>query len=264
MKKLVVCVIVKNEARYLPEWLEYHLLLGVEHFYVYDNESDDNIHDALSDYDTLVTLIHWPGRLRQQLLAYQHFFHHHAHDAQWAAVIDADEFIRYQGPATLSSFLSEQAPDIGGLEFPWITFGTNGHKRRPSGLVIENYTMAHAVAPQQNCKSLCRPLAVDGGAIKSPHRLAYRPGWSAAACHQAVLALHHYTLRSYDDVVEKVRRGDAWSTETQAERWADQETAVAALMKKYDGGSVVEKALLPFGSEIHARFDARVKARSRR
>ena len=38
---LTVAVIVQNEARWLPEWLEYHLLpqVGVEHFYVYDDDS---------------------------------------------------------------------------------------------------------------------------------------------------------------------------------------------------------------------------------
>ena len=37
-----VACIIKNEGPYLKEWIEYHKLIGVEHFYVYDNESSDD------------------------------------------------------------------------------------------------------------------------------------------------------------------------------------------------------------------------------
>lgn len=38
---LAVCAIFKDEAAYLREWLDFHLLMGVEHFYLYDNGSSD-------------------------------------------------------------------------------------------------------------------------------------------------------------------------------------------------------------------------------
>ena len=40
--EVAICLIFKNEAAYLKEWIEYHRLLGVERFYFYDNESNDN------------------------------------------------------------------------------------------------------------------------------------------------------------------------------------------------------------------------------
>jgi hypothetical protein len=38
-----LCVItrVRNRASYLSEWVDYHRLLGVDHFYVVDDCSDD-------------------------------------------------------------------------------------------------------------------------------------------------------------------------------------------------------------------------------
>ena len=36
---LTLCAIAKNEGRYLQEWIEYHKMLGVEKFFIYDNES---------------------------------------------------------------------------------------------------------------------------------------------------------------------------------------------------------------------------------
>ena len=35
---LAVMLIVKNAAQYMDEWICYHKLVGVEHFYIYDNE----------------------------------------------------------------------------------------------------------------------------------------------------------------------------------------------------------------------------------
>ncbi|MBQ6975183.1 MAG: glycosyltransferase family 2 protein [Selenomonadaceae bacterium] len=43
MYDLVVVTIVRDEAPYIKEWIDYHLLAGVNHFLIYDNESSDNL-----------------------------------------------------------------------------------------------------------------------------------------------------------------------------------------------------------------------------
>ncbi|WP_281510165.1 glycosyltransferase family 92 protein [Muribaculum gordoncarteri] len=32
-----ICAIFRNEARYMREWIEYHLLIGVDHIFLYNN-----------------------------------------------------------------------------------------------------------------------------------------------------------------------------------------------------------------------------------
>ncbi len=44
---LSICGIMKDEGPYLVEWLEFHKLVGVEKFYLYDNSSSDNSIDIL-------------------------------------------------------------------------------------------------------------------------------------------------------------------------------------------------------------------------
>lgn len=63
---LSVCAIFKNEARYLKEWIEYHRVVGVDHFYLYNNNSSDRFYEVLKPYITqgVVTLIHWPDYLK--------------------------------------------------------------------------------------------------------------------------------------------------------------------------------------------------------
>ena len=34
-----ICLIIKDENEYINEWLEWHIRIGFEHFFIYDNES---------------------------------------------------------------------------------------------------------------------------------------------------------------------------------------------------------------------------------
>ena len=47
MDYLSLCLICKDENDYLAEWLDYHILMGVERFYIYDNESQVSLRETL-------------------------------------------------------------------------------------------------------------------------------------------------------------------------------------------------------------------------
>ena len=49
---LAMVTVLQNEAPFLPEWLEYHALytVGVEHFYLYDDGSTDELAATLAPY----------------------------------------------------------------------------------------------------------------------------------------------------------------------------------------------------------------------
>ena len=44
---VAACARVRNEGPYLREWLEFHLLTGMSHFYIFDDASSDNTRDVL-------------------------------------------------------------------------------------------------------------------------------------------------------------------------------------------------------------------------
>ncbi len=64
---LAVVAIMKCEGHYVKEWLDYHLLAGVDHFFIYDNDSPDNQREVVQPYIDagLVTYIDYPGQARQ-------------------------------------------------------------------------------------------------------------------------------------------------------------------------------------------------------
>ena len=63
---LSLCCIIKNE-RNLEEFIIYYILLGVEHIYIYDNESNFPIKDRLNSffYKKYCTIINYPGKYKQ-------------------------------------------------------------------------------------------------------------------------------------------------------------------------------------------------------
>ena len=39
MKPIAICIMIQNDQEYISEWLDHHRDLGIDHFYLYDNES---------------------------------------------------------------------------------------------------------------------------------------------------------------------------------------------------------------------------------
>ena len=119
--KLSVCALFKNEARYLKEWIEYNRLIGVEHFYLYNNGSRDRSVDVLIPYvrQGIVTLVDWPDLIPQehegvpgswalstQVPAYGHAAKYLAlGETEWLALIDVDEYIVPVSTANLTDIL---------------------------------------------------------------------------------------------------------------------------------------------------------------
>lgn len=104
-----ICALFNNESEYLVEWIEYHKIIGIDHFYIYNNSSTDRSVDVLTPYirEGLVTLFYWPTHvpehLRQdpmmlalstQLSAYENASKYAAiKDSRWLLVLDVDEFL---------------------------------------------------------------------------------------------------------------------------------------------------------------------------
>ena len=59
---LSICAIYRDEAPYLREWIEFHRLVGVERFFLYNNGSEDDHLEVLAPYveDGIVVLHDWP------------------------------------------------------------------------------------------------------------------------------------------------------------------------------------------------------------
>src|SRR5438034_1123113 len=171
--ELTACMKFKNAARFLPEWIEFHQIVGFEHFYLYNNNSTDDYIEALAPYrdEGNVTLYEWPHTPAFPK-ADEHCIAHHRHEARWIAFLDDDELLFPSRGEDVRTILRryEQYP---ALAVHWLMFGSSGHLRRPEGLVLENYLLrAERISP--TIKSIVNPRRV--AAPANTHRWLYKNG----------------------------------------------------------------------------------------
>jgi len=238
---LAIGAIFKNESPYLREWIEFHRLVGVEHFYLYNNFSQDDYRAALGPYvrEGVVTLYRWevhPG----QVPAYNHCVQTHRREARWMAFIDIDEFLFAPDGRPVPRVL-EEFERYGGVGVNWVMFGSNGHRQPQDGLVIENYVARGALevrieeeaflvnkdAPPDRIerhrpfntqmKSIVRPRVVRD--CNNPHCFKYARGFFAVdENHRPVkhwtesvsvdkLRINHYWSKSEEEFRQKIARG---------------------------------------------------------
>lgn len=218
---LSAAAVMKNEGPYLREWLEYHRMVGVEHFYLYDNNSSDETLDIVAPYVAagIVTLHHWPEH-PLQLKAYMHCLKEYRQISFWIAFIDLDEFIVPVAAPTISDILRD-FESYGALAVNWLIYGNSGHETRPSGLQIENYVYRSEASWKSNrhVKSIVNPRRTK--APRDPHCFRYLDGFGAVdENHQPVegpltatnstnkIRINHYFTRSTEESRKKMERGN--------------------------------------------------------
>jgi hypothetical protein len=211
--ELAVCLRFKNEGRYLAEWIEYHHRVGVEHFYLYNNNSTDDFRDVLAPYvaDGLVSLHDWP-QVPASPAADLHCITSYRSEAKWIAFIDADEFLWPMQGDSLKPIL-RTFEDFPSLALNWVYFGSNGHIARPQGGVMANYTR-RAAGPNRHVKSIVNPRRVikygnshywfysNAALAVNTARVPVHGSFSEPAVAD-VLRINHYYSKSQEDFMAK-------------------------------------------------------------
>jgi Glycosyltransferase family 92 len=227
MPYLSVCAIYMDEAPYLREWIEFHRLVGVERFFLYDNESTDAHGEVLAPYvaDGLVVVHDWPVR-PGQLPAYEHCLAEHGGDSRWMAFIDLDEFLFSPTRRPVTEILAEYE-HYPAVAVNWVMFGTSGHRTRPPGLVLENYHLRkdYPTGATEHVKCIVDPARTIS--CIGPHSFVYRDGFAATEAHVLLdqppygfapvslerLRVNHYARKSEEEYARKLARGRAHPVE---------------------------------------------------
>lgn len=117
----VICGIAKCEEDYIKDWVEWHLNLGFDHIYVYDNSDTEEM--SLKNYYNNDRLTYIPlygdNRPGLQFIAYNDFYANYKFD--WCAFIDLDEYIVI--PCDIKSFIGTFPADCTSIKLNWHIFG---------------------------------------------------------------------------------------------------------------------------------------------
>jgi len=162
MNRVCIVAILKDEERFLDEWIIYHKMLGVDHFFLYDDDPAFPLEEFTSPYRPYVTAINWSpldnlykGRSRQTR-AYSHATVQSAQDYDWVLFLDADEFVALRRHETVQDFLNEFPPRVNAVSLNWHLFGHNGYWDDPEGLITSRLTRRMYI-PDKEVKTFSRP-----------------------------------------------------------------------------------------------------------
>lgn len=118
----LVCI-AKNEDHYIDEWIEYHLKLGYDRVFVYQN--DWKMHDSKYEKSENVVWLTINGK-QQQFNAYNNFLQIYSNQFDWVSYFDVDEFLVLRKHTSIKEFL-EPFRKCCAVSINWKIFGSNGH-----------------------------------------------------------------------------------------------------------------------------------------
>lgn len=223
--KCAIVVIVKNEARYLNEYLDYYTLLGCD-VILYDNESSDDTKSIVEKYKN-VKYIWWPGKKRQ-IDAYNHACKKFNKKYKYMMFFDADEFLvcdeQLKGVKLidiLNQFFDKDH-QIGCLGINWLIFGSGGLVDYPEKGVIDSFICCAKDSFEWNqlVKSCVKPEKIVGWV--NPHLPLTTLGAKRVNTdykkinsprnklpHNKSIRLHHYFVKNKKHFIDKVEKGMA-------------------------------------------------------
>lgn len=150
--ELCVCTMLWNQADSIREWITYHSWLGVQKWFIYDNNSDDNLKDVIRNLNLEgynVSRHIWPW-IKTQEAGFSHCAMRARPECNWVSFMDVDEF--YHFPPLTSTITGSQgslltlvsnftsSSSIGEIRTSCHSFGPSGLTSRPKKGVTVGYT----------------------------------------------------------------------------------------------------------------------------
>jgi len=174
----------RNEAHYLKEWVDYHYMAGVEHFWLYNNNSTDNWEEVLQPYieKGIVEVTYWPNPagtcyMKTQVQAFKDAIKRAQGVAKWIALIDIDEFLLPMQDRSIPECLDNHFSDAFAIYVNWLNFGTGGVYISQGEPILFRLISASLRTHSDNGigKSIVRPEFVDLANVWYLHHFTLKP-----------------------------------------------------------------------------------------
>lgn len=212
-----VVLLIKDENRYLQEWLDWHLSIGFQHIYIYDNGDVDNVQDIVDTYNAdvqqMITVVDWTGHHAHiQQDAYNHFMSNYKQDVRWGLFIDSDEFLRFTDEVTtdVNTFLKayEDYTEVWGYE---VEYDANGQEKYENKPIRERFTRRTDAREGFYWKNFVQVNRIDSFLM---HYAYYDPAkhlvFKNKQSNQDLFVIDHYYTKSWEEWQWKIKeRGGA-------------------------------------------------------
>jgi hypothetical protein len=146
-RRIVLVGTMRNEGPYILEWVAFHKSIGFTDIVICTNDCVDESPRLLERLQELGLVTHeaneiGPGE-EPQLVAYRRAEELPVlRNADWAMVLDGDEFLNIHVGAGTVPDLLDTVPDATAFLLNWRLFGNSGHQEWCPGFVCERFTKA--------------------------------------------------------------------------------------------------------------------------
>ena len=236
---MVVCAMAKNENKYINDWVNWYLSIGVDKIYLYDNNdiSTQYVGECIEQIDKVVIkdVRNVVGEKIQQKI-YTSFYNEYGNTFDWCIFVDIDEFLQVDNVKTFLS--NTKYNDYEQIRVMWKLFGDDNLIERNETIPV--YKSFHRVIKKTYNRDLVHignlerqgKFIVKGHlkdvVITSPHFASHEKREnllksclpSGAECNSKVVIyecydnekvyINHYMTKTLKEFVEqKLNRSDA-------------------------------------------------------
>lgn len=218
-----VCCI-KNEERFLVEWVEYYKMIGFDKIVFYSCSNDNSKH-ILEKYIKDGFVKYYKNGKRRQTNAYNDSLNKFSKKNRYIAYVDIDEFLKSSNTnlkdEIIAIFQKFQNKKIGNLCISWLFFGSSGVISNNYSLVTQTFLMR---AKTDDCINFGVKSVVDSSKVLSfinPHVPILLNGYRSFNCDgreivnlwcidnlsTSNITNNHYFVKSKEDFFNKINRG---------------------------------------------------------
>lgn len=213
---LCACTMIWNQASFLREWIIYHGLLGVQRWFIYDNNSDDALQEVVDELNAAnynVTRHAWPW-IKTQEAGFSHCALRARNECKWLGFFDVDEFFYFPqhqgqaipGPNSLRALVANytDSPTYAEIRTTCHSFGPSGLTTVPAQGVTVGYT-CRLQAPERH-KSIVRPDLLHTSLLNAVHHFRLREGYRYLNVPESTALVNHYKYQVWDTFKAKFFR----------------------------------------------------------
>ena len=160
-----ILTVIKNEHEYLDEWIKYHLDLGIDHIFIFEDIDSDSHKEICDEYENVtlnnINIVLNNDELNKIKDIKSRGIIHHSENPQhiyikngiqylsslkkydWCFVIDNDEFITFERKNDKLQDILELYKNYDAFILQWKCYGANGLIHKPDYTnkgIIETYT----------------------------------------------------------------------------------------------------------------------------
>ncbi|KAF2306024.1 hypothetical protein GH714_009474 [Hevea brasiliensis] len=221
--EMCICTMLRNQARFLGEWVMYHAQIGVQRWFIYDNNSEDNIDSVIAslvDNNFNISKHVWPW-IKTQEAGLAHCALRARSSCKWVGFIDVDEYFHLPTGLNLHDVLRNQSEssssDVAELRVSCHSFGPSGLEHMPEQGLTVGYT-CRMMVPERH-KSIVNPEALNSTLINVVHHFHLRDRFRYVNADRGVLVINHYKYQVWEVFKEKFYRRVA----TYVADWQDEQ-----------------------------------------